>query len=135
MRLKKFTSIHFVANKSYINNLRFAMSKFNWKFLLKTKTQILELYALPALRMLQLSSKRYKYGYTLRYNYVCFQTIKILTGVVTNFYLEQSIQEWINKNLWKAAFKKFYLVHSWVLCPISPEISIKTYTFWWFQGK
>ena len=56
----------------------------------------------------------------------------------TNFYEEymgQSIQEWSTLNLWKTAFKKFkwgmvcfrffkgrlhnfYLVRSWILCPI-----------------
>ena len=34
-------------------------------------------------------------------------------------HMGQSIQECIKKNLWKTAFKKFYLVHSWILCPIS----------------
>ena len=53
-------------------------------------------------------------------------------------YLGQSIQEWTKENLWKTAFKNlqfsnfkafkflkgclqqiFYLVHSWILCPIS----------------
>ena len=32
--------------------------------------------------------------------------------------LGQSIQEWAKWNLWKIAFKKSYLVHSWILCPI-----------------
>ena len=32
--------------------------------------------------------------------------------------MEQSIQEWIKWNLWMTAFKKFHLVHSWVLYPI-----------------
>ena len=31
--------------------------------------------------------------------------------------LWQSIQEWTKWNLWKTAFKKFYLVYSWILCP------------------
>ena len=32
--------------------------------------------------------------------------------------MEQSIQEWTKWNLWKTAFKSFYLVLSWMLCPI-----------------
>ena len=31
----------------------------------------------------------------------------------------QSIQEWTKWNLLKTAFKKFHLVHSWILCPKS----------------
>ena len=30
----------------------------------------------------------------------------------------QGIQDWINWNFLKAVFQKFYLVHSWILCPI-----------------
>ena len=26
--------------------------------------------------------------------------------------------KWTKQNLWKTAFKKFYLFHSWILCPI-----------------
>ena len=33
-------------------------------------------------------------------------------------HLGESIQEWTKWDLWKAAFKKFYLVHSLTLCPI-----------------
>ena len=29
-----------------------------------------------------------------------------------NSYMDQGIQEWTKQNLWKTAFKKFYLVHS-----------------------
>ena len=45
----------------------------------------------------------------------------------TNFYLHirQSIQEWTKQNFLKAAFHKFYLVHSWILCPIYIYIFIK----------
>ena len=31
--------------------------------------------------------------------------------------MRQSIQEWTKWNLWKTAFKKIYLVHSWIVCP------------------
>ena len=30
----------------------------------------------------------------------------------------RSIQDWIKSNFVKADFRKFYLVHSWILCPI-----------------
>ena len=30
----------------------------------------------------------------------------------------QRIREWTKQNLWKTAFKKFYLVHSWIHWPI-----------------
>ena len=34
------------------------------------------------------------------------------------FHLGESIQEWTKSNILKAAFHKFYLVHSWILCLI-----------------
>ena len=31
---------------------------------------------------------------------------------IEKLHFAQGSQEWTNKNLWKAAFKKFYVVHS-----------------------
>ena len=33
-------------------------------------------------------------------------------------YIVQDIHEWTKENLWKTAFKKFYLVQSWIPWPI-----------------
>ena len=38
----------------------------------------------------------------------------------------QSIQEWTKRNLWRTTFKKFHLVHSCILCPISGSRLILT---------
>ena len=44
---------------------------------------------------------------------------------VIYFYMGQSIQEWTNQNLWKTTF---YLVHSWILYPISDVVD--TFRLW-----
>ena len=46
----------------------------------------------------------------------------------------QSIQEWIKWNLWKTAFKKFHLVHSWILIPKSKHVSPKGIEYRIFLG-
>ena len=74
-------------------------------------------------------------------------------------YLRQRIQEWTKKKLWKTAFKKFqvlrsawvrpyrltflkavfhkfYLVHSWILCPIyNKELIIRFSNFHTFFAR
>ena len=45
--------------------------------------------------------------------------IFLATMFLSHLYVGQSIQEWTKQNLRKTALKKIYLVHSWILCPIS----------------
>ena len=44
-------------------------------------------------------------------------------SVAIKYHLGQNIHEWTKWNLWKTAFKKFYLVHSWILCPINSQLN------------
>ena len=39
----------------------------------------------------------------------------LMLTTVLQVYMGYTIQEWSKYNLWKTAFKKFYLVHSWIL--------------------
>ena len=59
----------------------------------------------------------------------CFWKSNALLILYSNKYKVQCIQEWIKQNFWKTAFKKFeviwsalfhkfYLVPSWILCPL-----------------
>ena len=47
----------------------------------------------------------------------CFVAYFCETGCMTNEFLGQSTKEWA-----EAVFHKFYLVHSWILCPISQYV-------------
>ena len=40
------------------------------------------------------------------------------TGQKSIEHMGQGIQKWTKKKLWKASFKKFYLVHFWIPWPI-----------------
>lgn len=42
-------------------------------------------------------------------------------------YMGQSILEWTKYHLWKKAFKKLYLIHSWIFAP--PVIYINKYMY------
>ena len=41
-------------------------------------------------------------------------------------HIGQGIQECTKQNFWKTAFHKFYLVHSWILCPMCTRWSLYT---------
>ena len=72
------------------------MSKFNLKFLLKTKNADTGTIRPASITDVATFFKNATNTDILYDIIVCFQAIKILTEVVANFYLEQSIQEWIN---------------------------------------
>ena len=57
----------------------------------------------------------------LRFSYYTLTTFRMMVCVIY-FIWDKVFKNGPKKNLWKTAFKKFYLVHSWILCLIC----------WWY---